>query len=66
MLILDLERKRPVYHLFKNGDKKYIFDYRNLFYSELNDTLYNLFRYFDNDCDISFLNGMDQRLTVAE
>lgn len=65
MLHLDLEKKKPVYHLFQYEGKKYILDYRNLFYSELDDILCNLFNYYANNHDINLLNGADQQLAKA-
>ena len=65
MINIDLKAKTPVYHLFDLNEKKYILDYRNLFYSELDSALFSLFRYVENE-NIDELHGIDSRLVYAE
>ena len=65
MINIDLKAKKPVYHLFDFNNKKYILDYRNLFYSELDDVLFTIFRYLKNG-NINELYGMDINLVSAE
>lgn len=65
MINIDLSAKKPVYHLFELNGKKYILDYRNLFYSELDDILFSLFRYVQNG-NINELYGADSNLVSAE
>lgn len=65
MINIDLKAKMPVYHLFKLNDKKYILDYRNLFYSELDDVLFSIFQYLKSE-NINELYRADSNLVFAE
>lgn len=65
MINVDLKAKTPVYHLFDFNNKKYILDYRNLFYSELDNVLFSLFRDLKNG-NINELYGMDSNLVSVE
>lgn len=44
-----MERKKKTYYLFEFDKNKYIFDYRNIFYSCIDDESYNFYRQYLED-----------------